>query len=213
MHAACAAATPHPLRYRYKYYESKDKPYQGWPGTSFNQPLSLDTSSVTDMDSMFAGASAFNQPLSLDTSSVTDMGYMFQVRSTRALTPSLQSGLPPCRCRFSAACAAAGPRPPALLGPQLAPNCMCPPFNSRQHATAFNQPLSLDTSSVTDMGHMFQVGSAYGPTALRPNLQSGLLSCMPLAPPSPHTPSPPPGPYPAHAHLAPHRMPSFRLGS
>ena len=30
-------------------------------------------------------ASAFNQPLSLDTSSVTDMRYMFRVRSARAL--------------------------------------------------------------------------------------------------------------------------------
>ena len=29
-------------------------------------------------------ASAFNQPLSFDTSSVTDMGFMFQVRSARA---------------------------------------------------------------------------------------------------------------------------------
>ena len=49
----------------------------------FNQPLSFDTSSVTNMRSMFYGASAFNQPLSFDTSSVTTMGLMFRVRSTR----------------------------------------------------------------------------------------------------------------------------------
>ena len=39
---------------------------------AFNQPLSFDTSSVTDMSYMFYYASAFNQPLSFDTSSVTD---------------------------------------------------------------------------------------------------------------------------------------------
>jgi len=39
---------------------------------------SWDTSSVTDMSSMFSKASAFNQDIgSWDTSSVTDMGYMF----------------------------------------------------------------------------------------------------------------------------------------
>merc|ERR1719178_500840 len=45
--------------------------------SAFNQPLSLDTSSVSDMASMFNRASAFNQPLSFDISSVTDMGWMF----------------------------------------------------------------------------------------------------------------------------------------
>jgi len=45
--------------------------------SAFNQPLSLDTSSVTDMGSMFYSASVFNQPLSLDTSSVMDMSSMF----------------------------------------------------------------------------------------------------------------------------------------
>ena len=45
--------------------------------SAFNQPLSLDTSSVTDMRYMFSHASAFNQRLSLDTSSVTDLGSMF----------------------------------------------------------------------------------------------------------------------------------------
>jgi len=32
-------------------------------------------------------ASAFNQPLSFDTSKVTDMTYMFYVRPARALAP------------------------------------------------------------------------------------------------------------------------------
>ena len=34
---------------------------------------------------------------------------------------------------------------------------VCPPFDSRQDANAFNQPLSFDISSVTDFGNMFWV--------------------------------------------------------
>ena len=45
--------------------------------SAFNQPLSFDTSSVTNMGYMFYYASAFNQPLSFDTSRVTNMGRMF----------------------------------------------------------------------------------------------------------------------------------------
>jgi len=68
-------------------------------------------------------ASAFNQPLSLDTSSVTDMSYMFTVRSARALAPnSLESGLP-----VHAACAAAASRPPASR-PAPRPASHAPPF-------------------------------------------------------------------------------------
>ena len=37
------------------------------------------------------GATTFNQPLSFDTSSVTDMHHMFYVRSARALAYSLHS--------------------------------------------------------------------------------------------------------------------------
>merc|ERR1711935_1223353 len=59
----------------------------GFYGASaLNQPLSFDTSSVTDMHWMFCGmfgeASAFNQPLSFDTTSVTDMDGMFQSASS-----------------------------------------------------------------------------------------------------------------------------------
>ena len=54
---------------------------------AFNQPLSFDTSSVTSMYYMLAGASVFNRPLSFDTSSVTSMSYMFAVRAARAVPP------------------------------------------------------------------------------------------------------------------------------
>ena len=50
------------------------------------------------------GAKAFNQPLSFDTSSVTDMESMFYVRSSSCSAPNLQSSSPP-----HAACAAPSP--------------------------------------------------------------------------------------------------------
>jgi hypothetical protein len=68
-------------------------------------------------------ASAFNQPLSLDTSKVTTMQSMFYVRSARALQPlSLESGLP-------RACLLRRRRPtpfglPACTSPRIA----CPSF-------------------------------------------------------------------------------------
>ena len=60
----------------------------------FNQPLNLDTSSVTSMQQMLYQASVFNQPLSFDTSSVTTMHWMFSVRSPRALPPICSRALP-----------------------------------------------------------------------------------------------------------------------
>ena len=51
-----------------------------YSASAFDQPLSLDTSSVTDMQYMFWGALAFNQPLSFDISSITEkysIAYMF----------------------------------------------------------------------------------------------------------------------------------------
>ena len=47
-------------------------------------------------------------------------------------------------------------------------------LSTRQYASAFNQPLSVDTSSVTDMRYMFSVRSA-----LR------LAPCYPQSGPSP----------------------------
>ena len=62
---------------------------------AFNQPLSLDTSKATSTYSMLRYASAFNQPLSIDSSVVTDMGYMFYVRiasrATYTVAPSLST--------------------------------------------------------------------------------------------------------------------------
>ena len=61
------------------------------------------------------------------------------------------------------------------------------PLPSTRQNTAFNQPLSLDTSKVTTMDRMFYVRSA---RALASNsLESGLPPCMPLAPRHRLTPS------------------------
>ena len=101
-------------------------------------------------------ASTFNQALSLDTSSVTTMQGMFYVRSTRVLYPTFQWKL----C-MHAACATATPRSPVILfTPCLASYALLP---TRQSASSFNQPLSLDTSSVTTMYDMFWVRSAACP--------------------------------------------------
>eukprot|EP00964_Phaeocystis_antarctica_P102552 scaffold67892_cov48-Phaeocystis_antarctica.AAC.1 len=213
-------------------------------------------------------ASAFNQPLSFDTSSVTNMFNMFYVRSCPCHAPNLQSSPPlhaactavarrlpppgpnlapyrmpsvrlsavrvgvqpaaelrhlqrhnhvpdvrgallPLPCPKSAdepapaRCLHRGRPPPSRLQASTSPRTACPPFGSRQGASAFNQPLSFDTSGVTSMTSMFHVRSSPCPA---PNLQSS---------PPPHAACtavarrlPPPGP-----HLTPHRMPSVRLSA
>ena len=169
--------------------------------TAFNQPLSFDTSRVSDIHAMFEvpsarallpvsylalplqaacapaphppvyrpaprpapyaafsrtrqNALAFNQPLSFDTSSVRYMSGMFKVCSERDLHPiPYQSQALSCRLLAL---------PPQNLPSPTVPYALLP---TRQHATTFNQPLSFDTSKVSDMHAMFEVPSA---RALRP---------------------------------------------
>ena len=107
-----------------------------------------------------------------------------------------------------AACAQSdrSPPPASRLTP---PHTVCPAYDPRQEAKAFNQPLSWDTSGVTNMFEMFRVRCS--PRALcPPNLQS---QASPT--PSPRHAScvhatlarrlPPPGSQPA-----PHRVPCLR---
>eukprot|EP00964_Phaeocystis_antarctica_P026662 scaffold15023_cov36-Phaeocystis_antarctica.AAC.1 len=63
------------------------------------------------MGRMFYSAHAFNQPLSFDTSSVTNMVYMFLVRSSPCPAPNLQSS-----SALHAACAAVARRASRLPG-------------------------------------------------------------------------------------------------
>ena len=99
-------------------------------------------------------ALAFNQPLSFDTSEVTNMYGMFQVRFARALDPTaLSQALP-----VLAACVAATQRPhPSRAAPLSVSHVR---LSTRQYAKAFNQALSFDTSKVTTMYAMFSVRSA-----------------------------------------------------
>ena len=101
-------------------------------------------------------ASAFNQPLTFDTSSVTDMGRMFYVRSALASCPHAAFSW---TLRVRAACVAAStPRPPAVR-PASRHEPHAPSFDPAQDAYAFNRPLSFDTSSVTGMSEMFSSAS------------------------------------------------------
>ena len=211
----------------------------------FNQPLSFDTSKVTNMGNMFyvrsaralgpsleSGpprarqlrrrhpapsrlpgriplpalharlstrqfASVFNQPLSFDTSKVTNMGNMFYVCSARALGPmALSRALP-----IHAACVAPTQRPHASRAPLPTLHAR---LWTRQDASAFNQPLSFDTSSVTTMSYMFYVRSA---RALAPTALSRALPVHAACVAATHSALTPPEP-----HLFSHRMPAFRLG-
>ena len=148
-------------------------------------------------------ARAFNQPLGFDTSSVTTMGYMFLVRSAHALAPpSLHSrALFPCmplvRCRRPTP---SRPRPT----PRPASYAL---LSTRQYASAFNQPLSFDTSSVTTMSYMFSVRSAHAlaPPAFRVGPSRRACRSCAAAGPRPPTPGP---------HASPRIVrPAFRLGS
>eukprot|EP00964_Phaeocystis_antarctica_P109114 scaffold73604_cov48-Phaeocystis_antarctica.AAC.2 len=126
------------------------------------------------------------------------MHKMFDVRSSPWPAPNLQSSPPP-----HAACAAVARRLPPP-GPHLSPHRM-PSFDSRQDAQAFNQPLSFDTSSATDMQSMFSVRSSPCPA---PNLCSQAPPCALLAPRSPAAfRLLPPAPRPTR------RAPSFRLSA
>eukprot|EP00964_Phaeocystis_antarctica_P074401 scaffold45742_cov55-Phaeocystis_antarctica.AAC.5 len=98
-------------------------------------------------------AKAFNQPLSFDTSSVTNMAGIFYVRSSPCPVPISAVEPSPARCVHR------GHPPPPAVPARTSPRNACPPFDSRQNAKAFNQPLSFDTSSVTNMQSVFAVRS------------------------------------------------------
>ena len=127
---------------------------------------------VAYLPSAWQFALAFNQPLNFDTPSVKTMSYMFLVRPSRP-RPSHQC--PP----FNACTTVVRRLPPA--DPYTSPRTarMHPPSDSRQGASAFNQPLTFDTSSVTTMRQMFYVRSSPCPA---PNLCSQALSCTLPAP-------------------------------
>ena len=88
---------------------------------------------VPFFDSVERGG-VFNQLVSFDTSSVTDMSDMFSVRSAaRALPPALQSGPP----RARATCARRCPTPSSLSRPASNP-APCALLSTRQYTTSLS---------------------------------------------------------------------------
>ena len=126
-------------------------------------------------------ASVFNQPLSFDTSRVTNMWGMFYVRSSRAPASNHRSCGYPARCLRRRRPTRPPFSQPAYVTPL--PTHTCFPFGSAwQYTRVFDHPLSFDTSNVTSMAHMFEVGSARAPASKI--LQLG-PPCTRLAPPPP----------------------------
>ena len=108
-------------------------------------------------------ARAFNQPLSFDTSKVRSMQSMFQVRPANANALHRVGPLFCTRCfllrRRPAAHALSLPcTPGAHLKNHTCPSRSPPVVWTRQTASAFNQPLSWDTSGITSLPYeMFWV--------------------------------------------------------
>jgi len=161
-----------------------------------------DVSTITDMGYLFYYYfQSFNADISSwDTSRVTNMDHMFIVRSARAPASRLRTWV---LC-LHAACAAAARTPSRLPAPPFAARLMLS-LSTRQYAHAFNQPLSWDTSSVTNMYQMFYVRSARAPAS---SLRTWVLCLHPACAAAAPTPSR------VHARLLPLVLCfPFRLGS
>ena len=162
VHAACAAT---PYQIRYTYYESKVEPYQ--VGSSLSGEL---------------GTSAFNQPLSLDTSSVTDMHGMFAVSSACALPPAISRAHPPCKAP-PLVHALPGRNCPASHSPLCR---ACPRFDSADRERV--QPAAELRHVQRHGHERHVLHGALRPCPAPPSLESRVLyPCMPLALPPPHT--------------------------
>ena len=174
-----------------------------------------DVSAITDMSGLFDDMQNFDADISnWHTSGVTSMYQMFRVRFSRALpstsglrsnpctlleplTPSTTNHeLHVCRARAlplsAVATSAAHCLPPRSPVASRVPasslhRTACTHFDSRQGASAFNQPLNFDTSNVTNFTSMFYVRFPLVPCPL--HLWSDLPLCALLAARLPHTPS------------------------
>lgn len=93
---------------------------------AFNQPLSLDSSSVIDTSAMLPGMSSFNQPVRLETSLVRNMRSMFSFSTS--FNQPLDFNTSSVRVAFT------------ML----------------KRAESFNQPIDFDTSSMSNVFSMFR---------------------------------------------------------
>ena len=132
-------------------------------------------SGVTDMSTLFRGLINFNADISgWDTSRVTDMSLMFVVRCAPLPCPQPAVAGSPLHTLCAHLARTPPPAPPGQQHAPRTPYSMCPACDPRQNASAFNQPMSWDTSRVTDMNSMFFVRCSL--RALPPNLQPRALS-------------------------------------
>ena len=138
-------------------------------------------------------ASAFNQPLSLDTSSVTTMKWMFKVRSARShaklasplhtvvppLRPtSLHKSRPPISRGPHLSCTLLAPSPPTSSNLQAhIPLTVCPPFDSAESVGI--QP-AAELRHVERHKYGRDVSRAFRACALRTAVD-GTLACTLLA--------------------------------
>ena len=160
---------------------------------------SWDVSGVTDMSGLFKDLVNFNADISSwNTSSVTRMDYMFQARAlAQCLQPGPPSQLPtaphpesyrpPLDSRAPAHHPLTSYSPPVLPTRTSPSHRTCALLATRQGAYAFNQPLNLDTSSVTSMSAMFWVRTL-APTSTAELLTACGLRRCPRPPPS-HLPA------------------------
>ena len=116
-------------------------------------------------------ADKFNQPLSWDTSGVTDMRWMFNVRGSPRPVCSPPSAVAPYTRCTGVHARSKSPPPSFRLVPTQPPALHHgrPACDPRQGAQAFNQPLSWDTSGVRTMHGMFNVRGSPPPPP--PHLQ------------------------------------------
>ena len=112
--------------------------------------------------------------------------------------PRLQS-IPPRARRFRRRY----PHPPAFRpAPRPDPHVR-PPFDSRQSAKAFNQPLSFDTSSVTNMRDMFKVRFSRACPQLAQSSPYLHAACPAVEPATSRPPPAWPAPYAPHRTVCP----------
>ena len=176
-------------------------PFDSRQGASaFNQPLNLDTSSVTSMQQMLYQASVFNQPLSFDTSSVTTMHWMFSVRSPRALPPICSRALPSTLLVHRDRPPPPAPRPAARSAPYVLPSTLGSSRRPSTSRSASTRPASQPWATCSTCASRVPCPGTLSHAIVGP---SPCLQCTGLRS----------APESRPAHLAPALyMPSFRLG-
>jgi len=151
------------------------------PGPPASRLLHLSPPASHALPSTRQEASAFNQPLSFNTSSVTDMSSMFWVRSARALGPqALSRAFSPC---MPLVCRHHTPGPPASRLAPLPPRIACPPSDS---AVGDGLQPAAELRHLQRHRHELHVLRALRACPWPPSLESGLFPVHAACVPPPH---------------------------